>query len=947
MILALAALPFGAVRAGGAEPEIHRTVRLFDWTSGFPWSYASGIEQDRRGFLWIDTTSGLYRFDGARALRMGPNLGVAPGSTASGRVIAYSGLEGTFEATPDGLKRLDPGPRVCEADRLIMAVASDGTPWRVCDGRLARLGAGGAWIETPLPNSPDDPPRIVRAGRDGRVFAAARSSVWLVDARGASRLLTSVDHAFVALERRNGDMIIGANQLPGPVTTRLFQVRDGAAVPIFEERGSRLLSIAERGDTLWVATDRALQALGPGYAVGDRITGPTIPSTGHIVVDREGSLWMSTSRGVVQLPEPDVYAVAPQGGGVTRDIARTSRGVWGTFWGRLAFLADEPGRPRMIDRGEHFSTLCADGAGRVWTAGPHGVTRLETDGRLGPGFGGNWNPAACGSGAAGRRWILSGDRELFTVHPDDEHPQLVSVPVARDDGMSFAAEAADGTLWIATGPRMCAAPAADVAAGREVAWRCEDLPGREVIDFETMPSGDLWAVMWSPQSIIRRSGGRWEVHPGSKTLPVRWINEIQPSPSGGVWLIGQGLAVRVGERTDRAEGWEILEQPTAWNGLVSMNVNDLEEDADGTLWLATDVGILRIPPEIRRRRPEPPPVEMVSGSVNGAPIDAAHPLVVPYGKNRLEAHFAALTYRDPSAVRYRMRLHGGDAWSPSGADGQFNFVDLPPGRYDLEVAGSLDGLAWSASGARLAFRVARPWYANPWLLGGGVVFLALAGHLSYRWKLRQRLARERQRARIAMDLHDEVGSGLGAISVLAGIAARPELAHDRRADTLARIGTVSQDLARSLGDIVWSLRTSSGFLDALWDQLVERARPLFSSGAVRLVLEAPDPVPHEALSLVVRRNLHLVVYEALNNARRHSGASVVGVRLAREGPGWRIEIEDDGRGLPGAEARPGARRGLGLEAMKTRATEMGGTIAWESRPGGGTSVAVRFRTGEG
>jgi len=213
--------------------------------------------------------------------------------------------------------------------------------------------------------------------------------------------------------------------------------------------------------------------------------------------------------------------------------------------------------------------------------------------------------------------------------------------------------------------------------------------------------------------------------------------------------------------------------------------------------------------------------------------------------------------------------------------------------------------------------------------------------------VRRRLAREHQRTRIAMDLHDEVGSGLGAISVLAGIAARPELSGERRGDALERIGSVSSELARSLGDIVWSLRTSSGFLDALWDQLVERARPVFSSPPPKLVLEAPDPVPHESLSLVVRRNLHLIVYEALHNARRHADASVVALRLRRDGGGWKLEVEDDGRGIPGEAERSSTRRGLGLSAMKARAAEMRGAVAWDTGTLGGTRVTVTFRTGEG
>ena len=81
--------------------------------------------------------------------------------------------------------------------------------------------------------------------------------------------------------------------------------------------------------------------------------------------------------------------------------------------------------------------------------------------------------------------------------------------------------------------------------------------------------------------------------------------------------------------------------------------------------------------------------------------------------------------------------------------------------------------------------------------------------------------------------------------------------------------------------------------------------------------------------MVVRRNLHLIALEALHNAARHSGASVVALRLARDGPSWRLVVEDDGRGLAPEPDDPKVRRGLGLEAMKARAAEMAGSIAWE------------------
>jgi signal transduction histidine kinase len=201
--------------------------------------------------------------------------------------------------------------------------------------------------------------------------------------------------------------------------------------------------------------------------------------------------------------------------------------------------------------------------------------------------------------------------------------------------------------------------------------------------------------------------------------------------------------------------------------------------------------------------------------------------------------------------------------------------------------------------------------------------------------------------RIAMDLHDEVGSGLGSIGVLSGILARPDLSAPQRADLSSRIGAVARELSQSLGDIVWSLRAGSGHLDSMWAKILDRASPLFASGSPRLLVESPDPVPGDPLSLAVRRNASLVAIEALHNAARHSGASVVRLALAREREAWRIEIADDGRGLDTTPTEDATRRGMGLEAMRSRAAEMGGSIEWERPAAGGTRVVLRFRGGPG
>jgi len=945
-LLSLTSVAIAATAAVASPPpelRTHRLIRVYDWTNGYPWSYTAAIEQDRRGFLWVTATSGLYRFDGTRARRVGDPLLLAPGSTAAGRVIAYATSKRTYEATARGLELLNEEAGVPEASRVSVAVASDGTPWRVRDTALERLDEHGRWVPVVVPQTPADPLRTVSPGRDGRVYVTSRRLVWVIERDGTVRRMVPVEYGQLVLERADGTVVVGAHHWTDAIATRLYEVDGGLPRLVYEERGARLLSIAEREDKIWVSMDKTLQSLGPGYAPMDRLRS-AVPANGALVVDREGSLWMATHRGLVQIPEPDGFAVLPQHGGVTRSIARTAHGLWGTFWGELLFVsAAERGLRVTQESVPHYNVLCGDGADRVWT-GVGKILRLDSDGTGRQPFDGNWAPESCGTGTGGRRWVVSGNTDLWTVAPADELPRSVPIRLDRADGISFAAEAADGMLWLASGTRMCAAPADAVLQGNET-WRCEDIPdGGYVFDFESTPSGDIWALTASPGSIRRRAGGRWEVLPGSTAEVDAWTS-IVASPSGGFWLSGQGVLVRAVERADRPEGWEILERPTAWSGMVSLNVVSVIEDADGTLWLGTDTGVQRIPPEIRHRAADPPAVELVEGWANGEPFDTASPIRLPYRRNRLEARFAALTYREPTAVRYRIRLLDKDPWLPASASGHFTFVDLAPGAYDLQVEASLDGSRWSDSPARVAFRVLRPWYAQPWFWGAAAVGVMVAGHLGYRVRLRRRLALERQRTRIAMDLHDEVGSGLGTITVLAGLAGRPSLSDERRNDAATRIAAISQELARSLGDIVWSLRASSGSLDALWNQLLDRARPLLASGVAQVSFEAPDPVPHDELSLVVRRNLHLVAYEALHNAARHAGASKVALRLARDVEGWRLEVEDDGCGIPAGQQLPSARRGLGIEAMKARVAEMNGTISWGRAAAGGTRVVVRFRTG--
>jgi signal transduction histidine kinase len=285
-----------------------------------------------------------------------------------------------------------------------------------------------------------------------------------------------------------------------------------------------------------------------------------------------------------------------------------------------------------------------------------------------------------------------------------------------------------------------------------------------------------------------------------------------------------------------------------------------------------------------------------------------------------------------------VRIGPNDAWSAPTRDRSVRFVDLAAGHYDVEVAASIDNQHWTTMPAKISFRVLRPWYLQLWFGATLLGLAAVVAYVAYRIRIAGLLLLERQRTQIAMDLHDEIGSGLGSIGIMAGVGLRGD--QSRGGQALEHIAATTKDLSAALGDIVWSLRPGTANLAALSAQIESRARPLFAAGA-RFDTAFPESWPDVALTLPVQRNVLLIALEALHNVARHANAATVTLSIQPLGDLWRLSVYDDGRGLS-QTPDAGGRRGLGLEAMRSRAAAIGAAIEWDSPPAGGTRLRLDF-----
>lgn len=199
---------------------------------------------------------------------------------------------------------------------------------------------------------------------------------------------------------------------------------------------------------------------------------------------------------------------------------------------------------------------------------------------------------------------------------------------------------------------------------------------------------------------------------------------------------------------------------------------------------------------------------------------------------------------------------------------------------------------------------------------------------------------ERERARIARDLHDDLGSSLTQVSLMLeemnGAALNPEDLKRQSAAIAVRV----RDLAHDLHSVVWTVDPKNDSLVDLVDFLSGFFLQSFRPTSIRTRLEVDDPIPNTPLSPEARHHIFLVVKEAVNNAIKHSRATEVKLTLRCVESIFKITFADNGIGFTPA-ASAGAKR-HGLQNMQARVRELSGEFEVVSIPGRETVIHFSF-----
>ena len=245
-----------------------------------------------------------------------------------------------------------------------------------------------------------------------------------------------------------------------------------------------------------------------------------------------------------------------------------------------------------------------------------------------------------------------------------------------------------------------------------------------------------------------------------------------------------------------------------------------------------------------------------------------------------------------------------------GGSGSVTYSRLRPGHYSFRVAAARPNGELTGSEFLLPIEVVPPLAQRPqfWaaMACAAAILGTIFGRAVQRRRMKRRLAEierlnllERERARIARDLHDDIGAGLTEIAMSSDIARR-ELQHSQFHETCQRIDRICQsavELTRSVDEIVWAVNPANDRLQHFVNYLTQSTEQFLNATGLRVRFDVPAMLPDMELSGKTRHLIFMAVREALNNAVKHSHATLVRLKVEYSEQILRIVVEDDGQGF--------------------------------------------------
>lgn len=453
-------------------------------------------------------------------------------------------------------------------------------------------------------------------------------------------------------------------------------------------------------------------------------------------------------------------------------------------------------------------------------------------------------------------------------------------------------------------------------------------------------------------------------------LPNSYIYAIAADTKGGLWLSSNAGIFCFIEQNGSID---IPYHLTYKDGLSSTEYarGSVTTTTNGLIWFGGNQGIDIINPAEAKPLNNPPKLILQRLEINEVPwsgdslIQYQKLLCLSHKENNLNFHYAAPEFTDPSRNNYQVFLiYEGDTITNRimGHKQNFYFPNLRPGHYKFAFTAASANGVWQKKPLELPFYIVPPVHQRSWfkflMLLGVLGIVAVITSVYYRYQLRiqereaairqreterkqliaeKKLALEKERRRIAGEMHDDLGLGLSTISNSSyKIGRKKELADILPVNET--IGSLARDLIENMRAIIWTMDPNLDSLEDLVGKVRHYAAKMLDANDIEATFDIVDEAHYPNLSLgsQFRHHIYRMVKEVLHNLVKHAQADKVQFQLSLNGR-LIIRIQDNGTGFTPEKA---TNKGSGLNLLKQRATELGGSITWKISPGGGTITTI-------
>jgi ligand-binding sensor domain-containing protein/signal transduction histidine kinase len=998
-------------------------VRNWQTEDGLPQNTVTALAQTTEGYLWVGTLAGLARFDGVRFTTFDSSSSPRLSDTRISALFAdahgalWIGHESGVVTKYEQGRFNNMGSPASRSAKVVSIFADDkGAVWVLREN--GELSSGENKLVLPAPVAPDHNLNL-RFAHDPRGRNLFSADSHLLELRDGQFEPLKIGTAHESEYIRS----IGAGTEDDWWIVWDNRVRRWTRNGWQEERGGwnsgeiNALTQLRDGSLALATMESGLELLQPdGTTTRFNFETARIPNWVRVLFeDREGVLWLGVGTGGLIALRPTDVAVhdAPdswQGHAVLSVMSSRDGSLWvGTEGGGIYRHVDGAWEHFGAAEGlvnQYIWSLAEDSAGQIWAGTWTGEIYHRVDSRFvrvpelenvsAPVFALHFDASRETTWAGTGNGLLRVERNYVSWLLHDLPGGNVSVSdIARDRS---------GALWLALGEN----GVARIAANKLTRFSSDDgLTGNGAQCL--LPDGNTLWIGTREAGLNRFREGKFVALSLDQGLPSKVICHIIDDGAGYLWLsthhgivrvkkdelnrCADGLAPTVSAQIyDRTDGLPTLEFS---GGLQAAGARS----GDGRLWFPSGKGLVSIDPSRLKTNSQPPPVQIESLLVDGHPVEfpasRQGELRLEPQHERLEFQFTALSLVSAGKNRFKYRLVGLDKeWIDAGTRRVAFYSHLPPGDYRFHVIGCNNDGVWNTTGASLPFQVL-PFFWQTWWFASLVALLVLSAvawiaRAATRRRMQQRVAEleyerslDRERARIAQDIHDDIGSSLTRITMLSQ-PARPhgnagnstEVAQAAEtgsvstdgstalpgggaatavvparlaagptgtaAPALARIHETALQITDTLDEIVWALNPRHDTLSSLACYLARFAQERLDEAGVSCRLDLPLNLPLWPVKTQARHHLLLAFKEALNNALKHSGADEIRIALELGRNDFRIIVQDNGRGFTAPEAGAASpnlvNQRHGLSNLQARLAAVGGTCEIKSAPGQGTHI---------